>query len=81
MKAFLSLQQRTELLKSHRIERDSKIHDRIKSALLSDYCWTYKAIARVLLFDQETVNSHVTNSLRDKDRRSRCRVVRGRPAL
>lgn len=61
MKEFLSSQQRSELLKSHRIERDGKIRDRIKSVLLSDDGWTYKAIARVLFLDQETVSSHVTD--------------------
>ncbi len=61
MKDFLSSDQRLELLKLHRIERDGKIRDRIKSVLLSDDGWTYKAIAKVLFLDQETVSSYVND--------------------
>jgi DNA-binding NarL/FixJ family response regulator len=61
MKHFLLSDKRLELLKLHRLERDGKIRDRIKSVLLSDDGWTYKAIAKVLFLDQVTISSYVND--------------------
>lgn len=59
MKTFLSPEQREDLLKRHRAEKDGKARDRIKCVLLSDKGWTYRAISEALFLGQETVSTHV----------------------
>lgn len=59
MKSFLSEEERTNLKLQHRREKDRRTADRIKTVLLSDKGWTYKAIAEALLLDEETISRHI----------------------
>lgn len=58
-KFFLNSAQRESLRQQHRLEKDGRTRDRIKAVLLHDKGWSFKAIAEVLLLDDETVASHV----------------------
>jgi len=59
MERFLSSAERTQLIKSHRKERDKRICDRIKAVLLHDDGYKDSEIARILLIDDETVRRHI----------------------
>ena len=59
MKGFLTDTERAVLRAQHRFERDRRVADRIKAVLLSDSGWSYKAIAEILMLDEETIAKHV----------------------
>jgi DNA-binding NarL/FixJ family response regulator len=66
MKEFLSTEERERLRRRHRSEKDGRTLDRIKAVLLSDKGWSFKAIAEVLLLDEETVSNHVEAYVKEK---------------
>jgi hypothetical protein len=57
----LTAQERADLQKRHKKERDGRIRDRIKSVLAYDDGYTYSEIARLLLLDDETIRRHVND--------------------
>jgi transposase len=57
----LSISERTELLRRHKIESDKRICDRIKAVLAYDDGYNYSEIARLLLLDDETIRRYVQN--------------------
>ena len=59
MKEFLSKEQRSYLVRTHKREQNGKIRDRIKAVLLCDSGYSYSEIARILLLDDETIRRHV----------------------
>lgn len=59
MRIALSKDQKTELEKRHRVERDGRIKDRIKAVLLSSEDWTGEEIAQALRIHPETVYEHL----------------------
>ena len=59
MNTFLSEEQRDQLRKQHKQERDKRICDRIKAVLLADENWTLEKIAKVLLLSDEAVRKHI----------------------
>ncbi len=59
MSTLLSSTQRLALIARHRHERDRRICDRIKAVLLYDDGYSYSAIARILLVDDETIRRHL----------------------
>ena len=61
MKDFLTTEEKSGLLMLHKSEKNRKRADRIKSILLSNDGWTYRAIAKVLLLDEETISRHISD--------------------
>lgn len=59
MKRKLNAQERAQLIKQHRKERDKKLCDRIKAVLAYDDGYTYSEIAKILLLDDETIRRHI----------------------
>lgn len=59
MSKLLTVFERDNLIKLHRIERDGRIKDRIKSVLLRDQGWNWAKIATALFLDEETVRRYV----------------------
>lgn len=55
----LNLQERYDLQKQHKRERDKRVCDRIKAVLAYDDGHSYSQIARILLLDEGTVRRHV----------------------
>lgn len=55
----LTAQERVDLQKQHKKERDKRICDRIKAVLAYDDGYTYSEIARLLLLDDETIRRHI----------------------
>jgi len=56
---FLTDEERFQLRKQHKMERDKRICDRIKAVLLYDDDWTLMQIAEALLITDEAVRQHV----------------------
>jgi len=61
MERTLSSQERLNLLKRHRKERDKRVCDRIKAVLAYDDGYSYSEIAKILLLDDETIRRHITD--------------------
>lgn len=59
MNDFLSQEERCQLRLQHKKERDGRVRDRIKAALLYDEGWTLEEIAHVLLLTHEAVRQHI----------------------
>lgn len=59
MNKHLTADERDELKKSHRKERDGRVRDRIKAVLAYDDGYSYSEIARILLLDDETIRRHI----------------------
>ena len=55
----LTAQERADLQKRHKKERDGRIRDRIKAVLAFDDGYNYSEIAKLLLLDDETIRRHV----------------------
>jgi transposase len=55
----LAPQERDNLKKRHRQERDGRVRDRIKAVLAYDDGYSYAEIARILLLDDETIRRHI----------------------
>ena len=65
MHKILTLEERKDLIKYHRHERDGKIRDRIKAVLAYDNGHSYSEIAHILLLDETTVGRHVDDYLKE----------------
>jgi len=63
---ILNETERTELLVSHRKERDKRIADRIKVVLLTDDGWKPENIAKALFIDDNSVRRHLEDFLSEK---------------
>ena len=59
MERRLTTQERADLQKRHKKERDGRIRDRIKAVLAYDDGYMYSEIARLLLLDDETIRRHI----------------------
>ena len=59
MERKLNADERKELQKRHKKERDKRICDRIKAVLAYDDGYSYSEIARLLLLDDETIRRHI----------------------
>lgn len=59
MKIDLSKEQKAELEKRHRVERDGRVRDRIKAVLLFSEGWKGEEIAQALRIHTETVYEHL----------------------
>lgn len=66
MNKILTSQERSLLLKEHRVERDGRKRDRMKAVLLYDQGWSYRAIAQALFLDEETISKHVSEYQEEK---------------
>lgn len=55
---FLSLEDKTLLLKAHKLERDGRKKDRLKFVLLMNEGWSYERIAAVLFLDDQTLRNY-----------------------
>ena len=55
----LTEQERIDLQRQHKKERDKRICDRIKAVLAFDDGYNYSEIARILLLDDETIRRHI----------------------
>lgn len=59
MKVALSKEEKENLKKRHRVERDGRIRDRMKAILLKDIGWSEKQIAQALFIHEETLREHL----------------------
>lgn len=59
--SFLTELERDLLRAEHRLERDRRICDRIKTVLLYDKGWSYKQIADALLLSEGTIRNHISD--------------------
>lgn len=59
MKRKLSAEERANLIRQHRREKNRKVCDRIKAVLLFDEDYTYEQIAHILLLDDDTIRQHI----------------------
>lgn len=59
MERKLSAQEKADLQKRHKKERDKRVCDRIKAVLAYDDGYSYSEIARLLLLDDETIRRHI----------------------
>lgn len=66
MKISLTEEQKIHLESQHKLERDSRICDRIKAVLLTNEGWTYKQIAQALRIHETTVWGHLCDYLREE---------------
>lgn len=64
MGTLLEPDQRQELLKRHRTERDGRVKDRIKAVLLRDDGYSVEQIARVLFLSDEAIRQHIDDYVR-----------------
>ncbi len=69
MRKFISFEEKNKLIESHKSEKNRKKADRIKAVLLSNDGWSHRAIAKVLLLDEETISRHV-NEYKEKKKLS-----------
>lgn len=61
MERKLTPEERTHLLKRHRLSRDKRVCDRIKAVLAFDDGYNYSEISKILLLDDETIRRHITD--------------------
>lgn len=59
MERKLALEERVDLQRRHKKERDGRLRDRIKAVLAYDDGYSYTEIARILLLDDETIRRHI----------------------
>ena len=55
---FLTQEERRELLRQHKLERDGRRKDRLKFLLLKDEGWHYEQIAKALFLDDQTLRNY-----------------------
>ena len=55
---FLTAVERQGLIKQHRLERDGRLRDRLKTVLLLDRGWSYGDIAQALFLDDQTIRNY-----------------------
>lgn len=63
MKISLTKEEKAHLEVQHKLERDSRVSDRIKAVLLANEGWTYKQIAQALRIHETTVREHLRDYL------------------
>lgn len=63
MKQFLTRKDRKYLQSEHRLEKDKRMADRIKTILHLDSGWSYDDIAKALLLDDSTIRRYEKNYL------------------
>ena len=63
---FLDKKEREEIQARHRLEKDGKIRDRIKTVLLSDKGWSCEKIAEALLISERSIRNHISEYARSK---------------
>lgn len=56
--SFLTPCERQDLIRTHRLTRDGRLRDRLKSILLLDQGWSYEKIAQALFLDDQTVRNY-----------------------
>jgi len=56
---LLSPEDREQLLRQHKKERDKRVADRLKAVILRDDDWSLRAIAEALLISEEGVRQHL----------------------
>lgn len=61
MEIKLTYQERENLLREHKKERDKRICDRIKTVLAYDDGYSYDEIAKILLLDSGTIRRHLND--------------------
>jgi transposase len=61
----LTLQERIDLQKQHKKERDGRVRDRIKAVLAYDDGYSYSEIAKILLLDDETIRRHIDSYFKE----------------
>lgn len=67
MKIILTSSQKIVLEQQHKLERDSRVCDRIKAVLLCSEGWSQKQIAQALRIHETTVQTHLSDYvLREK---------------
>ena len=59
MRKILTKEQELTLREMHRLERDSRVADRIKAVLLRNEGWQYNKIAKALMLDKKTIGVHI----------------------
>jgi len=57
--SFLTEEEKSQLLRQHKSERDGRIRDRIKAVLLRDKGWTWMQISEALLLSEEVLRKHL----------------------
>lgn len=57
--SFLTEEERIFLRAEHKKERDGRIRDRIKAALLYDKGWTFQQIAEALILSEDAIRHHL----------------------
>lgn len=66
MEIKLTAQERIDLQKRHKKERDGRVRDRIKAVLAYNDGYSYSEIARLLLLDDETIRRHIKKYFSEK---------------
>jgi transposase len=66
MKIDLTAEQKLHLEVQHKLERDSRISDRIKAVLLTNEGWGCKQIAQALRIHETTAREHLSDYLREE---------------
>ena len=56
--SFLTPSERQDLIKAHRVTRDGRLRDRLKTILWLDQGWSYEKIAQALFLDDQTVRNY-----------------------
>ena len=67
MKINLTEMQKFYLEQQHKVERDSRVSDRIKAVLLADKGWTQKQIAEALFIHETTAWGHLNDYLYERN--------------
>jgi transposase len=66
MEIELTEQEKRDLDRNHRVQRDGRVRDRIKAVLLKSEGWTNEAIAQALRIHADTVSDHLKEWLKEK---------------
>ena len=58
---IITSEDREELIRQHRVERDGRVRDRMKVVLWYDEGWTLDRIAKALFINDQTASQHLTD--------------------
>lgn len=58
-KSFLDAAVWQDPIKTHRLTRDGRLRDQLKSILLLDQGWSYEQIAQALFLDDQTIRNYL----------------------
>jgi predicted ArsR family transcriptional regulator len=70
MQIKLTDEQKAQLEKRHKVERDKQVCDRIKAVLLRSEKWSYDTIGQVLRLDNTTVKRYLKDYIDEEKIRS-----------